>query len=176
MNIFLDYGPRDWQPPLRHGSRAPAGLEALRRRRPVTPHVLTICRRPGRTSIAGRAALREGTDPAMAFVSNNLAVLSYAAGFTLWTYATVEDSVGAVLADGYFDAARTYLRADDLILLNALGGARILRVVANDGVRVRAVAIAGDAPIGPPEIPSEAILDEAGWPILDESGSPILRG
>lgn len=112
----------------------------------------------------------------MAFVPNNLAVLSYAAGFTLWTYATVEDGVGAVLGDGYFDDARTYVRADDLILLNAGDGARILRVVANDGARVSVASIAGDTPIEPPEIPAEAILDEAGYPILDEAGAPILQG
>jgi hypothetical protein len=112
----------------------------------------------------------------MAFVPNNLAVLSYAAGFTLWTYGTVEDSVGVVLGEGYFDDARTYVRADDLILLNAADGARILRVVANDGARVNVAAIVGDAPIEPPDIPSEAILDEAGNPILDEAGRPILQG
>lgn len=112
----------------------------------------------------------------MAFVPNNLAVLSYAAGFTLWTYATVEDRVGAVLEEGYFDDARTYVRADDLILLNAADGARILRVVAHDGVRVSVASIAGDVPIEPPEIPAEAILDEAGNPILDEAGEPILQG
>ncbi len=112
----------------------------------------------------------------MAFVPNNLAVLSYAAGFTLWTYATVADSVSAVLRDGYFDEARTYVREDDLILLNAADGARILRVVANDGVRVRAASIAGDVPIEPPDVPGEAILDEAGRPILDEAGAPILQG
>jgi hypothetical protein len=131
---------------------------------------------PRRAPRAGRAALREGIDPAMAFVPNNLAVLSYAAGFTLWTYATAEDSVSAVLGDGYFDEARTYVRADDLVLLNAADGARILRVVANDGVRVGVTSIAGDMPIMPPEIPDEAILDEAGRPILDEAGAPILRG
>ncbi|MFN7000633.1 MAG: hypothetical protein ACK4ST_11500 [Elioraea tepidiphila] len=112
----------------------------------------------------------------MAFVPNNLAVLSYAAGFTLWTYATVEDSVGAVLGAGYFDDARTYVRADDLILLNAADGARILRVVAHDGARVSVASIAGDVPIAPPEVPGEAILDEAGNPILDEAGAPILQG
>lgn len=141
----------------------------------MSPPVFTIAVAPVRPR-AGRAALREGTDPAMAFVPNNLAVLSYAAGFTLWTYATVEDSVGVVLGEGYFDEARTYVRADDLIFLNAADGARILRVVANDGARVGVASIAGDVPIAPPEVPGEAILDEAGNPILDETGAPILQG
>jgi hypothetical protein len=141
----------------------------------VSPPVLTIAAAPVRRR-TGCAALREGTDPAMAFVPNNLAVLSYAAGFTLWTYATVEDSVGAVVGAGYFDDARTYVRADDLILLNAADGARILRVVAHDGARVSVASIAGDVPIAPPEVPGEAILDEAGNPILDEAGAPILQG
>ena len=112
----------------------------------------------------------------MAFVPNNLAVLSYAAGFTLWTYATAEDPVAATLAAGYFDDARTHLRADDLILLNATDGARILRVASNDGARVGVASIAGDTPVAPPDLPGEAILDESGQPILDESGEPILQG
>jgi hypothetical protein len=41
---------------------------------------------------------------------------------------------------------------------------------------VSVAAIVGDAPIEPPDIPSEAILDEAGNPILDEAGRPILQG
>lgn len=112
----------------------------------------------------------------MAFVPNNLAVLSYAAGFTLWTYGTAEDGVAAVLATGYFDEARTLLRADDVILLNAANGARILRVTANDGASVSVAAIAAEAAGAPPDLPPDAILDEAGRPILDESGAPILQG
>jgi hypothetical protein len=151
------------------------GAEGLVGGADVSPPVLTIAAALVRRR-TGCVALCEGTDPAMAFVPNNLAVLSYAAGFTLWTYATVEDSVGAVLGEGYFDDARTYVRADDLILLNAADGARILRVVANDGARVSVASIAGDVPIAPPEVPGEAILDEAGNPILDEAGAPILQG
>ena len=112
----------------------------------------------------------------MAFVPNNLAVLSYTAGFTLWTYATAEDSVAATLAAGYLDDARTHLRTDDVILLNAIDGARILRVTSNDGARVGVASIAGDTPVAPPDLPGEAILDESGQPILDESGEPILQG
>ncbi len=142
--------------------------------------------RPGRPNLTlaavptprrvGRAALRRGVDPAMAFVPNNLAVLSYAAGFTLWTYATVEDGVAAILADGYFDEARTYVRPDDVILLNATDGARVLRVSSNDGATVAVASVVGDVPIEPPDLPGDAILDEAGNPILDEAGAPILQG
>lgn len=112
----------------------------------------------------------------MAFVPNSLAVLSYAAGFTLWTYASTEDGVATMLADGYFDDARTYLRTDDVILLNGTDGARILRVASNDGARVAVVSVAGDSPVGAPEVPTDAILDEAGQPILDDAGQPILAG
>lgn len=112
----------------------------------------------------------------MAFVPNNLAVLSYAAGFTLWTYASAEDAVAAILADGYFDEARSYLRTDDVILLNGTDGARILQVASNDGTRVAVASLAGDAPVTGPEVPSEAILDESGQPILDDAGQPILAG
>ena len=112
----------------------------------------------------------------MAFVPTNLAVLSYAAGFTLWCYASTEDGIGVMLAAGYFDEARTYLRTDDVILLNAPDGARILRVASNDGTRVAIASLAGDAPVTGPEIPPEAILDESGQPILDAAGLPILAG
>ncbi|TQF82830.1 hypothetical protein FK498_03570 [Elioraea sp. Yellowstone] len=112
----------------------------------------------------------------MAFVPTSLAVLSYAAGFTLWTYASAEDDVAAILAEGYFDEARTYLRTDDLILLNGADGARILRVVSNDGSTVAVASLAGETPDLGPDIPPDAILDESGQPILDDAGQPILAG
>lgn len=110
----------------------------------------------------------------MAFVPNNLAVLAYAAGFTLWSYATAEDGMAAVQAPGYFDDARAHLRPDDLILLNAADGAAILRVSGHDGLRLRTAALAATAL--PPDLPPGAILHEGGYPILDEAGAPILQG
>lgn len=112
----------------------------------------------------------------MAFMPNNLAVLSYAAGFTLWTYVTTEDAVAATLSAGYFDSASTHLRTADVILLNAIDGAQMLRVASNDGTRIGIVSIAGGTQPPPPDVPGDAILDEADQPILDEAGEPILQG
>lgn len=52
----------------------------------------------------------------MAYDPKSLSVLAYANGFTLWRYRT-DDSVSAVSAAGYFDAARDMLRAGDLIVV-----------------------------------------------------------
>lgn len=51
----------------------------------------------------------------MSFKSSNLSVLAYANGFTLWHYATADDSVATA---GYFDTASDLLRDNDLIIAN----------------------------------------------------------
>jgi hypothetical protein len=54
----------------------------------------------------------------MAFVSNDLSVLSYANGFTLWHY-TTPHSAAVVNGDGYFNGASDMLRTGDMILVNS---------------------------------------------------------
>ncbi|HEX2524944.1 MAG TPA: hypothetical protein VHL31_01415 [Geminicoccus sp.] len=54
----------------------------------------------------------------MAYKPENLSVLSYANGFTLWHYRT-EDAATAVDTSGYFDVAAKMLRVGDFIMLNA---------------------------------------------------------
>ena len=54
----------------------------------------------------------------MALATKDLSVLAYANGFTLWHY-TTSDTAAAVLADGYFAAARDLLRPGDMLLLTA---------------------------------------------------------
>jgi len=49
----------------------------------------------------------------MAFAPQDLNVMFYAAGFTLWMYRTPDESVAA---PGYFDRAAPYVRTGDLIL------------------------------------------------------------
>ncbi len=72
----------------------------------------------------------------MAFKPQDLSVLAYANGFTLWHY-TTPDAHTAVRAAGYFNAASHMLRLGDMILANTgVGGAPvagILLVNANAG-------------------------------------------
>lgn len=69
----------------------------------------------------------------MALATRDLSVLAYANGFTLWHY-TTNDTAAAVLADGYFAAARDLLRQGDMLLLTADGRnqADMLVVCANE--------------------------------------------
>lgn len=52
-------------------------------------------------------------------VSNqNLAVLGYANGFTLWHHST-DKTIGETLEAGYFDGAANLLRPGDFVFLNS---------------------------------------------------------
>ena len=53
----------------------------------------------------------------MAYKSDNLSVLAYANGFTLWHY-TTPDAAGTVDTAGYFDDAADMLRTGDMVLAN----------------------------------------------------------
>ena len=50
----------------------------------------------------------------MTFQSNNLTVLAYADGYTLWHYVTDDDAL-EVRSSGYFDDARDVFRNNDRI-------------------------------------------------------------
>ena len=54
----------------------------------------------------------------MAYNPQNLSVLAYANGFTLWHYTTVDTAADADGAN-YFDAAADLLRTGDLMLISA---------------------------------------------------------
>ncbi|MCS6854496.1 MAG: hypothetical protein NZ523_07050 [Elioraea sp.] len=110
----------------------------------------------------------------MAFVPVNLAVLSYAAGFTLWTYSSAEDTVGTVLAPGYFDPAKARLRRDDVVLIAARDGGAIAFVSAASPAGVSLEPLAQGGATSPPAIPAGAILAESGIAILAEDGAFIL--
>jgi hypothetical protein len=72
----------------------------------------------------------------MPYQSQDLSVLAYANGFTLWHY-TTGDAHTAVRVAGYFNAVSHMLRVGDMILANTgVGGTRvsgILLVNANAG-------------------------------------------
>lgn len=53
----------------------------------------------------------------MSYESQNLSVLAYANGFTLWHYATA-DAAEDVDDAGYFDEAAGMLRVGDMIMAN----------------------------------------------------------
>ena len=57
----------------------------------------------------------------MAYKSDNLSVLAYANGFTLWHY-TTPDAAGTVDTAGYFDDAADMLRTGDIVLANTETG------------------------------------------------------
>jgi hypothetical protein len=70
----------------------------------------------------------------MAYNPSGLSAISYANGFTLWHYRTVDDSVAT---PGYFDPAHKMLRVGDFIMVNlAVDTARqshcIICIVGND--------------------------------------------
>ena len=72
----------------------------------------------------------------MTFASNNLSVLAYANGFTLWHYRTA-DVTTSVDTTGYFNAAANMLRAGDMVLANVGSSVSGIYVVAsNDGTTV----------------------------------------
>ncbi len=53
----------------------------------------------------------------MAYKSNDLSVLAYANGFTLWHY-TTPDTTTDVDTSGYFNDAAEMVRAGDMVLAN----------------------------------------------------------
>lgn len=53
----------------------------------------------------------------MAFDSSNLSVLAYANNFTLWHYASIDNSA-TITGSGYFNKASDMMRVNDLIVIN----------------------------------------------------------
>jgi hypothetical protein len=51
----------------------------------------------------------------MAYIASDLSVLAYANNFTLWHYATIDNSVTTT---GYFNSAAGMLHVNDLIIAN----------------------------------------------------------
>lgn len=77
----------------------------------------------------------------MSFTASDLSVLAYANNFTLWHYATTDDSV---LTAGYFNKAVDMLRVNDLIISNVdtdgTPASVFYVVTANDGSSVTIAA------------------------------------
>ena len=85
----------------------------------------------------------------MSYDSQNLSVLAYANGFTLWHYATPDPATDVDDA-GYFDDAADMLRVGDMIMANVdtdgAPGAGMFVVTSNSG---GVVGVTNLTPIGP---------------------------
>lgn len=83
----------------------------------------------------------------MSFNPRQLSVIGYANGFTLWHYVSADPLASpqssaeppAILAAGYFDAARALLRPGDFVLVNG-GSGHAVAVVAGDCRSAHALA------------------------------------
>jgi hypothetical protein len=84
----------------------------------------------------------------MSFKAENLSVLSYANGFTLWHYRS-EDTFEMIDDAGYFNDAASHLRKGDFLFVNAglntIEGHGILIVTDNDG---QLVDVSNNTPLG----------------------------
>lgn len=58
----------------------------------------------------------------MAYDPRNLSAFTYANGQTIWGYKTIDDHLGMVLADGYFNSDANILRSDDPIFITTSTG------------------------------------------------------
>ncbi len=72
----------------------------------------------------------------MAYTPNNLSVLSYANGFTLWHY-TTNDKPHQTNTSGYFDGAADMLRVGDMLLITGSTGAATATVRRNESGNVK---------------------------------------
>ena len=70
----------------------------------------------------------------MAFKNRNFSVLAYANGFTLWHYATNEDTLEQIYDKSYWNnGVATLANTGDIMIVNASDGTAIRRVVLTDG-------------------------------------------
>lgn len=68
----------------------------------------------------------------MAFVVQNLSVLAYAGGFTLWHY-KAESDVDAVKSHNFFTKADEMLTTGDMVMVSGSAGGGMLCVVSESG-------------------------------------------
>ncbi len=76
----------------------------------------------------------------MAFKTNNLSVLAYANGFTLWHYKTT-DTKAVTMASTYFADMSKVINANDFIFINASDQSVIAAVSAVTDTAVTLVAM-----------------------------------
>lgn len=79
----------------------------------------------------------------MAFNTQELCVIGYGNGFTLWHYRSSGDALSAITAADYFDNASKLLAVGDSIIINDSAnttGMRRVSAVATDDVTIAALA------------------------------------
>ena len=64
----------------------------------------------------------------MAFQNKNLSVIAYANGFTLWHYASNNETVSTISATGYFNDVKTLMNIGDVIIINASDNTTIKKI------------------------------------------------
>ncbi len=74
----------------------------------------------------------------MNFVTQDLSVLAYANGFTLWHYKTGAGGLPAVESQGFFDPAADMLASGDMVLVSSPAGGRVLCLAASNAGLVTA--------------------------------------
>jgi hypothetical protein len=74
----------------------------------------------------------------MKFVIQDLSVLAYANGFTLWHYKTGAGDLLAVESPGFFDPAADMLASGDMVLVSSPAGGRMLCLAAGNAGLVTA--------------------------------------
>lgn len=57
----------------------------------------------------------------MAFRNQDLSVIAYANGFTMWHYAST-DSLETITSDNYFEPVKTLANTGDIVIINAPDG------------------------------------------------------
>ena len=69
----------------------------------------------------------------MAYKAQNLSVIAYANGFTLWHYRTTEDAFTTIDTTGYFDKASEMLRVGDaMYVTDSTGTTAQVFVMSNE--------------------------------------------
>ena len=68
----------------------------------------------------------------MAFCVENLSVLSYSSGFTLWLYKAANDSRTEFADPRFFEAAGDILAGGDMVMVSARDGGRVLSVTMDE--------------------------------------------
>ena len=77
----------------------------------------------------------------MAFCNENLSVLAYSKGFTLWLYRAMTDG-GTVLSDSrFFNGAGDVIAGGDMIMVSARNGSQVLSVAVDEGGALTTLAL-----------------------------------
>ena len=64
----------------------------------------------------------------MAFQNKNLSVIAYANGFTLWHYASNNETIATISATGYFNDVKTLMNIGDVVIINASDNTTIKKI------------------------------------------------